>query len=647
MKLKIQRFAWFAILVALTPAALAAAASQSSSAEKAREAIGVLRSGAPPEEKALACKRLAIYGQADAVPVLAPLLADAQLASWARIALEAIPGPAADDALRGALGKFQGKLLVGVINSIGVRRDAKAVQGLTVKLKDADAEVASAAAVALGHIGGDRAAKALQPSLAKAPAGTRSAAAQGCILCAEQFLAEKKFTKARKVYDTVRKADLPKQRILEATRGAVLARQADGVPLLLEMLRSPDKAMFGMGLSTARELPGRAVTDALVAELGKTPAERQGPLLLALADRNDAAVLPVVLASARSGPKNLRLVALEVMARLGNPAAVPVLLDTVIESDAELAQAAKTSLAALPAREVDGQLCARLPQAAGNTRRVLIQLAGERQVAAAVPELVKASNDADPAIRAAAIKALGETAGVADLGALTDLLAKAKSDEDVAAVQAALESACARITDKAACADKLLPALSSAATPAKGALLRVLVVVGTANALDAVRASLTSNEPKVRDAAVRTLADWQEAAALPALLEIFRATQDDSHRFLALRGCVRLLESSSQPASEKVKTFGDLLSRTQRSDDRKVLLSGLANVADPAALKLVEPLLADAEVQAEAELALLNIAAGLTKSAPADAKAAATKLQAESKNQATREKAAKILSEIQ
>jgi hypothetical protein len=47
MKLKIQRFALGVIFVALTTAALAAD-KQTSSAEKARAAIAVLKSGAPP-----------------------------------------------------------------------------------------------------------------------------------------------------------------------------------------------------------------------------------------------------------------------------------------------------------------------------------------------------------------------------------------------------------------------------------------------------------------------------------------------------------------------------------------------------------------------------------------------------------------------
>ncbi|MGD9648438.1 MAG: hypothetical protein AB7U73_22195, partial [Pirellulales bacterium] len=97
------------------------------------ELIETLRSAAPAE-KALACKHLATLGSKAAVPELAKLLADEQLASWARIALEAIPDPAADEALRAAVGELQGKLLVGTINSIAVRRDPEAVELLASRL---------------------------------------------------------------------------------------------------------------------------------------------------------------------------------------------------------------------------------------------------------------------------------------------------------------------------------------------------------------------------------------------------------------------------------------------------------------------------------------------------------------------------------
>ena len=256
---------------------------------KEQKLIEVLRSNAPAAEKAITCKRLAIYGSQEAVPALAPLLADERLSSWARIALEAIPGPAADEALRQAADKVQGRLLIGVINSMGVRGDAKAVELLATKLKDSDAEVASAAAVALGHVGDAASAKALEEALAAAAPAVRSAAAQGCILGAEKRLAAGKVDEAIAIYDLVRgKTDLPKQRIREATRGAILARKAAGVPLLVELLRAADKQMFQLGLTVARELPGQETTDALAAELARATPERQSPLILAIADRGGA-----------------------------------------------------------------------------------------------------------------------------------------------------------------------------------------------------------------------------------------------------------------------------------------------------------------------------------------------------------------------
>lgn len=618
MKRSFPQLAGIAFILAL--ALSASAANTQTAAEQARQALETLRSGTPAE-KALACKRLAVYGDAAAVPALAALLGDEQLAAWARIALEAIPGPAADKALRDAADRLQGRLLVGVINSIGVRRDPGAIRLLARKLKDADAEVASAAAIALGRIGGSRAASILEKHLAPAPPAVANEVARGCALCAERFLAENQAAKAARLYDRVRAANVPKQRILEATRGAILARGREGLPLLIETLRSPDRDTFRLGLSVARELPGLAVSDALAAELRTAPPERRGLLLMALADRNDAAGWPVVRNTAVSGEKSLRLVAIEAIARLAHPDGAPVLVDATTDADAEVAEAAKTALGSLPADALNREILARLPRAVGPARRVLVRLAGERQIAAALPELVRAARDPDPALRAAGIKALGETVEAKDLGALTDLLAAASSEDDFDAIQDALETACARIKDKNACAEKLLPLLAGAAPPAKSALLHALGAVGTPAALDGVKAALGDANDSVRDAALRVIAGWPEPAALPTLLDLFRAAQSDAPRSLVLRGCVRLLEADPRPAGEKVKLFRDLLAAATRAADRKVILSGLANVADPGALELVQPLLDDPDVKAEAKLAADKITAALNKAKEDAAKA--------------------------
>ena len=74
---------------------------------------------------------------------LAALLCNEELSHMARYGLEPIPDPSVDTALRDALDKVKGRLLVGVIGSIGVRRDPKAVPALVKRLDDPDAEVAA------------------------------------------------------------------------------------------------------------------------------------------------------------------------------------------------------------------------------------------------------------------------------------------------------------------------------------------------------------------------------------------------------------------------------------------------------------------------------------------------------------------------
>lgn len=115
--------------------------------------VAILRDpGASVYVKAKACQRLAVVGDRSAVPALAPLLVDPQLSHYARTVLETSSDASADDVLRAALSKAQGNLLVGVINSIGQRRDSKAIGALEKLRHDPDMEVARAADAALGRV---------------------------------------------------------------------------------------------------------------------------------------------------------------------------------------------------------------------------------------------------------------------------------------------------------------------------------------------------------------------------------------------------------------------------------------------------------------------------------------------------------------
>jgi len=174
-------------------------------------------------QKAKACQRLASIGTEKAAPALAALLADPQLAHYARWGLEPLPGQAADLALRNALRKLKGRLLVGAISSIGVRRDAGAVDALARLLNSTDPEVASAAAAALGSIGNAQAAKALQNALGRTKEPVRAAVARAGLVCAERLLAEGSRDQALAFYDLLTRSGTPKPVRLAAMHGIIAA----------------------------------------------------------------------------------------------------------------------------------------------------------------------------------------------------------------------------------------------------------------------------------------------------------------------------------------------------------------------------------------------------------------------------------------
>lgn len=578
----LRRGAWLAALLL----ALGATARADDYADPAKEKslIATLKSG-EPAAKAIACKELTIYGSADCVPELAQLLADEQLASWARIALEAIPDPAADKALREATDKLQGKLLVGAINSIGVRRDAGAAERLIGRLQDQDEQVAAAAALALGRIGNEPATDALRKALHTTKGEVRNTVAEGCILCAERLMNEGQSGKAIEIYDEVRGSEAPKQRVLEATRGAILARKTDGIPLLIEQLHSPDKGRLQIGLSTARELPGHEVAEALGAELAKAAPDRAVMLLYALADRADSTVTPAVLAAAKSGATPVRVAAIRVIGKSGNASHLPALLEIATADDAELAAMAKESLAGLGGDDVDAEISSRLGQSSGKTLLVLIEAVGRRRIPATAA-LVESLKHDDAAVRRAALASLGETVGPRELSVLIAAVVAPQHDVDAEAAERALRAACQRMPDRDACAEELTAAMQAAPPATKVKLVAILGAMGGGGALRSIAATMKGNDEALQDAGSRALGEWMSVDAAPVLLDLAKTSPSDKLRVRALRGYLRLARQFKMSDDERAAMCQQALDAAERSEEQALALAVLERYANPASLRV-------------------------------------------------------------
>ena len=165
------------------------------------------------------CSKLTLIGSEFALPALATLLGHPDLATAARNALESSPHGQASKVLRQRLPELAGVQQVGVIQSLGIRRDARSITALTRLLTHPSLEVVSATTAALGEIGTPSAAKALRDFLPRVPQALQLVAADACLVCAERLLKAGQPTDARRLYGLLTASNQPKQVQSAATQG--------------------------------------------------------------------------------------------------------------------------------------------------------------------------------------------------------------------------------------------------------------------------------------------------------------------------------------------------------------------------------------------------------------------------------------------
>ncbi len=171
------------------------------------KALAVLASDT--QEKARACQALAVVGGPESVPVLASLLSDPQLAAYARTALEVIDHSSAGEALLNVVPNLQGRLLVGVITSLGERGDDTAIPALQQLAASDDLSVARSAISALGRIGTTEALTTVTAALKTGPESVRISAAHAAMAAADQMIQNGKRNPAGPLLDSIQSAVIP------------------------------------------------------------------------------------------------------------------------------------------------------------------------------------------------------------------------------------------------------------------------------------------------------------------------------------------------------------------------------------------------------------------------------------------------------
>lgn len=627
--------------------------------------LAVLKSDAPYKDKADACRQLVVKGGRDAIPGLAPMLLDEKTSHIARNALEPMPYPEAGGALRDALAKTEGRLKIGMISSLAVRKDKQAVPAITRLLGSKDDAVAQAAARALGVIATDPALHALNRALGtrKLHAETMRAIGDGLLDVAEDRAASGNRTAALAIYERLietKKAPIEVQ--VGAMRGAVLTYEPKKCASMLKrMLRSPRKEIFHGALRAARESSNVDQVGQVLAEaLPDLDADRKIQVIHLLGQRGDPAAGRALLREARWGQEAERAAAVAALTRLAHEPGLPLLARLAWTAKGQVAEAARHGLSHFPGEAGDKALRTLLEHRDARARAAAVAMIGQGGLDKPGALLLEtASKDPDEQVRVAALKAVREYAGQAELDGLVKCMLAARSDAEVRAAEAIIQDLCGAmkrgagnvVVTKAVYGD-----FAGGKTADVTEKVRRLISDGKTS-VEASNGNFGDPAPGVRkQLRVDYKANGAErsgvaeegqtlplgAACIPAdvtsnFLTALPAAKGEAQlallRLLATAGGENALEAVMRVARESpgaVKETAvralcewpaaDVLGALAKlsAGDRKLVLGALASAPHRRALRLVLALTGDAEVRAEAAQAAVAIAEALGAEAKTD-----------------------------
>jgi len=572
------------------------------------------------EAKIFVCRKLHLIAGPEQVPVLARLLGDPELSHMARYVLQAMDDPAVDPALRQALGRLEGKLLIGLVNTIGERRDREATGALAKLLGDRDKAIATASATALGKIGGARAAAAIAAARAEAKGRLRADLTQAWLACADSLRREGSTQEAAGVFQTLLARSEPHHVRVAALRGRVATMEPkEAASLLLLTALGDDATMRTAAVSLLAGMRDPAVGRVMARLLVHDDPAVQRAAVDALAARGvRTALWPLARLAERGADPGVRLAAVRALERLGDASVAGLLATLAAADEGALRDAARASLMGLRGKGVDDAILAAVKDADEGVRIELLRALRDRRATAfAEPIAEIAAADRSAAVRRQCYSVLADLAGGEQLGRLVALLLRGRDTAARGTAERAVLAVARRVEAPAERLQPVLAAHASAAGAARATTVRLLGRLGGARALEAVLGDVGHRDAAVAEAALRALANWPDDSAIPALVGILKAPGDAARRILALRGYIRLAGASPErPAERTVGMYEFALRAASRPEEKRLVLAGLAAVSHPAALKLAEQCLGDPALEAEAEQAIRKIKLTLSKPIP-------------------------------
>ena len=367
--------------------------------------------GTPAPVRIWLLKQLERIGKSESVEAVAAAIGDGDrlVRDAALRALANNPSPTAGDKLKELLrATSDASLEVALINALGFRGQAQSAEPLIPALNSEHAEVAIAAARALGKIASPAAVNALTSALGSTSGKVRLQVGDALAKCADKLMSDGDVAGARSIAQRLYQPTEPAR--LAGLKASLKTAGADTAAAILSVLSRNDHLESTVAVGFVARVDSKGIKQ-LAQGLATLTPSAQVALLAALGARRDRGALPAVVAAVANENPAVKTAALAALGGVGDGSTVPLLVK-VIQDGGEPAGIARHSLETVFADGVDRALIDVMKQTQDRGRRAeYIEILERRRAAEAIPDLLAEVASDDGNIRRRAIAALGNVAG--------------------------------------------------------------------------------------------------------------------------------------------------------------------------------------------------------------------------------------------
>jgi len=579
--------------------------------EAVAKALGeIATSNKPLQTRVFAVQQLALCGGDESLPLLWDMLMfQPEMHEAARSALIRMPGRGPVETLERAVFEVgDPEKEVGLLNALAARASMD-MYAIGVKgLEDNDERVRIAALNLLAHVPEAAGAELMRSALQKGSPAEKAAARAALIDLGHTLLANDQPSAAQSLFlELSHSADAGKR----AAGIAGLGRTGGPGALarLMPATFETDPVVHGAVVEALIALPGQKVTEALAQALSYTGPDQPPPVGLfirVLGERRDPAAVPALVGVLEGGSADLHLEALRALGKIGAGDAdtARVILATAPGGSDDLLDAAEGALARMPSEEVTQAIAASAGDADPKVRALALRSLGYRPGAALLIDvLLRARGDADEGVRLAAVRSLGRLRDADTVLALVPLL------DPPGPVADAAQQALSRFTDPSATADLVAAAKDPDSSPtARAGILRALTPREDKTLIDLFSTAAADSDTAVAVAGLEGLSRLQDAATAPAFVARIHDENPDVRR-AAVRGYLAIAEATEkEQGASALAIYQEALAMDIDAAEKQTALRGIGRLADVDSLPIVEPYLADARLKGAAAEAALPIA---------------------------------------